>query len=145
MRSAFTVIEIMVSVMLISIVILAIAKMEERSMDMAHYITVRADSELANSLFLGEELEARDMEKVDAYTLLSDTLRIKKEESRDILKSIERELRISDPIPIGEELPVNIELRAVMLKAEYPARYYRIEIKTGNGDAKEKRRGERLR
>jgi hypothetical protein len=106
---------------------------------------MRADSELANSLFLGEELEAKNTQKVDAYTLLSDTLRIKKEESRDILKSIERELRISDPIPIGEELPVNIELRAIMLKAEYPARYYRIGIKTRNDDAKEKRRGERLR
>jgi hypothetical protein len=36
-------------------------------------------------------------------------------------------IHISDPLPLGD-LPIPVEVRAIMLKSEYSARYYRIKF-----------------
>ncbi len=125
MRKAFTLMEIMVSVVLISIVVLGIIKLQKENTFMAKYIGGRVQSELSNTLFLGKAALRYDRDEKDAYTLLSD-MRIKSDKSKEILKNIKRKIYISDPLPIGE-LPIPIELRAVMLKSEYSTRFYRIK------------------
>ncbi|NKQ40586.1 MAG: prepilin-type N-terminal cleavage/methylation domain-containing protein [Sulfurovum sp.] len=124
MRKAFTLMEIMVSVVLIAIVVLGIIKLQKENIFMAKYIAGRVQSELSNTLFLGKEALKYDKDEKDAYTLLS-SMRIRKDESKEILKKIKRKIYISEPLPIGE-IPIPIELRAVMLKSEYSARFYRI-------------------
>jgi len=121
---AFTLIEVLVSVVLISIVILGIAKIREQNIAAAHYLGSRMQQELDNSLFLGKEVQRFSGEEKDAYTLLRG-LGIRKSATREILKETKRRIKISDPLPIGE-LPLPVELRAIMLKGEYSARYYRI-------------------
>lgn len=125
MRKAFTLMEIMVSVVLISIVVLGIVKMQKENIYMAEYIAGRVQAELSNTLFLGKSAMRYDKDEKDAYTVLSH-LRVKKLESRELLKKIKRKIHISDPIPIGE-LPVPLELRAIMLKSKYSGRFYRIK------------------
>lgn len=124
MRKAFTLMEIMVSVVLIAIVVLGIIKLQKENIFMAKYIAGRVQSELSNTLFLGKEALKYDKDEKDAYTLLS-SMRIHKDESKEILKKIKRKIYISEPLPIGE-IPIPIELRAVMLKSKYSARFYRI-------------------
>jgi hypothetical protein len=41
-------------------------------------------------------------------------------------EKIERKIHISEPIDIGE-LPIPIELKAIMLKSKYSGRFYRIK------------------
>ena len=56
-------------------------------------------------------------------------MHIKRDDMKEILQNIERNVTISDTIPLREEeLPVSIEVRALMLKSEYPSRYYIIDI-----------------
>ncbi len=125
MRKAFTLMEIMVSVVLISIVVLGIVKIQKENIYMAKYIAGRVQAELSNTLFLGKSTMKYDKDEKDAYTVLSH-LKVKKLESRELLKKIKRKIHISDPIPIGE-LPIPIELKAIMLKSEYSGRFYRIK------------------
>ncbi len=125
MRKAFTLMEIMVSVVLIAIVVLGIIKIQKENIFMAKYIAGRVQSELSNTLFLGKTAMRYNKDEKDAYTLLSH-MRIHNDKSKEILKKITRKIYITDPLPIGE-LPIPIELRAVMLKSEYSARFYRLK------------------
>ena len=125
MRKAFTLMEIMVSVVLISIVVLGIVKLQKENIFMAKYIAGRVQSELSNTLFLGKTAMRYNRDEKDAYTLLSH-LHLRNDKSKEILKKITRKIYVTDPLPIGE-LPLPIELRAVMLKSEYSARFYRLK------------------
>jgi prepilin-type N-terminal cleavage/methylation domain-containing protein len=125
MRKAFTLMEIMVSVVLIAIVVLGITKIQKENIFMAEYIAGRVQSELANTLFLGKEALRYDKDEKDAYTLVR-KINIRNDKSKEILKSIKRTIHISEPLPIGE-LPIPIELRAIMLKNKYAGRFYRIK------------------
>ncbi len=125
MRKAFTLMEIMVSVVLIAIVVLGIIKLQKENIFMAKYIAGRVQSELGNTLFLGKEAVRYNKDEKDAYTLISH-MRIRNDKSKEILKKIKRKIYVSDPLPIGE-LPIPIEVRAIMLKHEYSARFYRVK------------------
>jgi prepilin-type N-terminal cleavage/methylation domain-containing protein len=125
MRKAFTLMEIMVSVVLIAIVVLGIIKLQKENIFMAKYIAGRVQSELSNTLFLGKEAIRYNKDEKDAYTLVSH-IGIRNDKSKEILKKIQRKIYISDPLPIGE-LPIPIEVRAIMLKHEYSARFYRVK------------------
>jgi prepilin-type N-terminal cleavage/methylation domain-containing protein len=125
MRKAFTLMEIMVSVVLIAIVVLGIIKLQKENIFMAKYIAGREQSELGNTLFLGKEAIRYNKDEKDAYTLVSH-IGIRNDKSKEILKKIQRKIYISDPLPIGE-LPIPIEVRAIMLKHEYSARFYRVK------------------
>lgn len=125
MRKAFTLMEIMVSVVLISIVVMGIVKMQQENIFMAKYIAGRVQSELSNTLFLGQSVMRYNRDEKDAYVLL-DTMRIRSDQSKEILKKITRKIYVTDPLPINE-LPLPIELRAVMLKNEYATRFYRLK------------------
>jgi prepilin-type N-terminal cleavage/methylation domain-containing protein len=125
MRKAFTLMEIMVSVVLIAIVVLGIIKLQKENIFMAKYIAGRVQSEMGNTLFLGKEAVRYNKDEKDAYTLVSH-MRIRNDKSKEILKKIQRKIYVSEPLPIGD-LPIPIEVRAIMLKHEYSARFYRVK------------------
>jgi prepilin-type N-terminal cleavage/methylation domain-containing protein len=124
MRRGFTIIEVLVSVVLISIVVLGIVKIESQNQQIAHYISGRVKAELANTLFLVPRILRYDKEEKSAATVL-ERLHGDKDTTRKVLKETKRKIHISKPLPI-EELPIRVEVRAIMLKSEYSARYYRI-------------------
>jgi len=126
MKQAFTIIEILVSVTLISIVVLGIIKIESQNQQIAHYISGRVKSELANTLFLVPNVMKYDKEEKSAYILLP-RLHGDKDKTREFLKNTKRKIHISKPLPLGD-LPIPVEVRAIMLKSEYSGRYYRIKF-----------------
>jgi len=127
-KSAFTIIEVLVSVVLISIVVLAIIKIQQKNRSMALYISDRDKVELSNTLFMGDEIEKYHKDKKDAYTLLSQRFKISDLESRTILKKIERDIYISDPIVLSDDtLPV--EINELLLKGDYSSRFIHLKSK----------------
>jgi prepilin-type N-terminal cleavage/methylation domain-containing protein len=126
MRRGFTILEVLVSVTLISIVVLGIVKIESQNQQIAHYIAGRVKSELANTLFLVPRVMRYNKEEKSAATLLG-RLHGDHDVTRAVLKETQRKIHISNPLPLGE-LPIPVEVRAVMLKSEYSARYYRIKF-----------------
>ena len=117
--------EVLVSVLLISIVIMGIAQIREQSIDLSHYVANRIKGELSSSLFVTKEAMRYDGSKKDAYELLR-SFRIDKLKSREILRAQKRYLEISDPLDIGEENPLPVKVHAFHLKEHYSSTYYRV-------------------
>jgi len=125
MRRGFTFMEILVSVLLISIVILGIAKIREQNITISHYIASRVKSEFSNTLFLKKDFLRYDKNEKNAYDLLH-YMGIDKLESREILRQQKRHFDITDPLPLLGENPSPVQLRVFYLKGEYSSTYYRM-------------------
>jgi len=118
------------AVIIVSIVVMGAMELQGKNQEMAEYISKRAKSELSNSLFLSSKAYRYDKDEKDAYELLRDEFFIKDDKSKEILKKIIKKINITEE----EEIPVSLEENAppiftfytneVLLKEEYPARYY---------------------
>lgn len=125
---AFTIIEVLVSVVLISIVVLGIVKIQQDNSDMAIYISDRSKHELANTLFLGKNIMKYHKDEKDAYTIISDRFKVSDFKSREILKETKRQIFISEPLKLEDDsLP--IEINEIMLKGQYSSRFIHFELK----------------
>ncbi|HHB94707.1 MAG TPA: prepilin-type N-terminal cleavage/methylation domain-containing protein [Campylobacterales bacterium] len=133
MRKAFTLIEVIMSVIIVSIVVMGAMELQSKNRDMAVYIAQRGNSELDNSLFLTKKIYRYDKDEKDAYELLRDEFSIQDDDSREILKSITKNINITE----DKEIPISMEEGAepiftfytneVLLKGKYPARYYNFK------------------
>ncbi len=130
MRRAFTLIEIIMSVIIVSIIVMGAMKLQDRNREMAIYIQQRGSSELDNSLFLTDKVYRYDKSEKDAYELIRDEFNIKDDISRELLKKITKKINITE----DKDIPISIEegsepiftfyTNEVLLKGKYPARYY---------------------
>ena len=90
MLRGFTLMEILVSVLLISIVILGIAKIRERNIEISRYIAGRMQQELSNTLFLKKEFLPYNRREKNAYDLWRG-MGIDKLRTRELLRNQKRE------------------------------------------------------
>jgi prepilin-type N-terminal cleavage/methylation domain-containing protein len=123
-KDAFTIIEVIVSVVIISIVVLGLTKINRQNIDMANYVANRNKSELSNTLFLTKEAMRYDKSEKDAYTLLH-KMNISKLETRQYLKGIKRKIFIDKDIKL-KKMVVPLNVSAIMLKSKYATKYYRF-------------------
>ncbi|MEA3417781.1 MAG: prepilin-type N-terminal cleavage/methylation domain-containing protein [Campylobacterota bacterium] len=126
---AFTIIEVLISVVLISIVVLGAIKLQQESRSMALYLSDRSKIELSNTLFLGKEVMRYHKDKKDAYSLIEQSFKISDFESREILKKTYRDIFISEPIELTEGDALPLRLNEILLKDKYPARFLHFEVK----------------
>jgi len=124
MKKAFTIIEVIVSVIIISIVVLGLTKINKQNIDMADYVASRNKSELSNTLFLTKEALRYNKSEKDAYTLLQ-KMKISKLETRQYLKNLKRKIFIDDDIKV-KKMVVPLNVSAIMLKSKFASRYYRF-------------------
>lgn len=132
-REGFTLIEVIMSVLIVSIVVMGAMKLQDKNRDMSIYILKRGNSELDNSLYMLDKTNRYDKSEKDAYEILRDYFRIKDDDSRTLLKKIKKKINITD----AEKIPITMEQggepiftfysNEILLKAEYPARYYNFE------------------
>ena len=125
MKRGFTIIEIVVSVLIIAIVTLTLAKVNKQNANMVDYVTSRNKHELTNTLFLVKEASKYNKSEKDAYTLLA-KMNIKNADTRAYLKKVTRKIYSQDSIPV-EKMVVPVNLKAIMLKSQFSTRYYRFE------------------
>jgi len=129
-QKAFTLIEVIMSVIIVSIVVMGAMQVQEQNSDMATYLLKRGNSELDNALFLTEKVQRYSKDKKNAYDMLIDEFSIKDFESRDILKKIEKKINTTEAqaIPVGatEDGPPMFMFYSseILLNGNYPARYY---------------------
>ncbi len=129
-KNAFTLIEVMVSVILISIVVVGILKQQSNNTNMAFYLLKRGDAELGNSLFVTKSIQHYNEENKTAYDLLLKEFSIKDFESRKILKDVSRQIHITEEVEIpisvqeGEAPQFVFHTNEILLKGTYPSRYY---------------------
>jgi prepilin-type N-terminal cleavage/methylation domain-containing protein len=129
-KNAFTLIEVIVSVIIVGVVVMGILQVQSQNTDMAQYLLKRANSELDNALFLTKKAQRYSNDKKSAYDLLIDEFSIKDFESRDVLKKLEKTINVTEaqPIPVGmdeNEAPMFVfYTNEILLNGTYPARYY---------------------
>lgn len=129
-NKAFTLIEVIMSVIIVGLVVMGTLQIQAQNADMASYLLKRGSSELDNALFLTKKVERYTNDKKSAYDLLVDEFKIKDFESRDLLKKIEKKINITEalPVPVGmdeNDAPMFIfYTNEILLNGDYPARYY---------------------
>ncbi len=129
-QKAFTLIEVIMSVIIVGIVVMGALQIQAQNADMSEYLLKRGNSELDNALFLTKKVQRYTNDKKNAYDLLVDEFSIKDFDSRDILKKIEKQIHITEelPVPVGideNDAPMFIfYTNEILLKGAYPARYY---------------------
>ena len=125
MRSGFTIIEIIISVVIIAMTTLTLAKMNKQNSTMVDYVTNRLKNELSNTLFLHPEAFNYDKSRKDAYTILH-SMGIRNDKTKSYLKRLKRKIYTQEDIPI-KKMIIPVRLNAIMLQSSFSTRFYRIE------------------
>jgi len=125
MRSAFTIIEIIISVVIIAMTTLTLAKISKQNSTMVDYVTNRLKNELSNTLFLHPDAFNYDKSRKDAYTILH-SMDIRNDKTKAYLKTLKRKIYTQEDIPI-KKMIIPVRLNAIMLQSSFSTRFYRIE------------------
>ena len=129
-QKAFTLIEVIMSVIIVGMIVMGILQQQAQNTDMAEYLLKRGNSALDNGLFLTKSVQRYANDQKSAYDLLINEFSIRDLESRDILRKIEKKINITDDL----EIPISMEegqaplfifyTNEILLNGAYPARYY---------------------
>lgn len=131
LRPAFTIIEILISVIIISFSILYVLKLHTSNREQIIYISERNKRTLEDSLYLTSNILKHHQDTKSANDILEDHFRIKETQSREILKKTERSIYIPEEIEIipppdvpGPSALVN----EVKLKGDHSSIYWHFKI-----------------
>lgn len=131
LRPAFTIIEILISVIILSGPILYVLKMHTSNHEEIVYITERNQRTLSDSLYLSKEVFKYHKSTKSAYDLLENEIRVKERQSQEVLKKESRDIflpqaiMLAPPSEIGG--PASI-IQEVDLKGKHAASYWHFEI-----------------
>ena len=130
-RAGFTIIEVVVSVIVLSVAIMYVLQIHSSNHEQIIYISERNKHALEDSLYLGEGALRYHKEKKNAYDLLSQEFQIKEFQSRDILKDTKREIIAPEAIyilpPSDVQGPTALA-NEIKLKGEYKSNYWHFKL-----------------
>jgi len=131
LRPAFTIIEILVSVIILSFAIIFVLKVHTDNQEQIVYISERNKLSLQDSLYLSPNILLHHKDSKSAYDIVERLFKIKEQESRVLLKKNERDIFIPEEITIlpppdihGPTATVN----EIMLKGQHSSVYYRFKL-----------------
>jgi len=129
-QKAFTLIEVIMSVIIVGMIVMGILQQQAQNTDMAEYLLKRGNSALDNGLFLTKSAQRYSNDEKNAYDLLINEFSIRDLDSRDILRKLEKKINITEDL----EIPISMEegqaplfifyTNEILLNGDYPARYY---------------------
>lgn len=130
---AFTIIEVLISVMIISFAIIFVLKLHTENEKQIIYISERNKLSLQDSLYLTLNILDHDKDNKTAYDILESHFKIKELESREILKKQTRDINIPEEIkiipPPEQRGPVAI-VNEVMIKDKYSSIFYHFKLES---------------
>ena len=131
LRPAFTIIELLISVVIISFSIIYVLQVHTSNYKLIVYLTDRNNRSLEDSLYLTTKILDHHKDTKSAYDILERQFKVKEDETRELLKNNEREIYIPDEIQIipppdtpGPTAIVN----EVKLKGEHSSIYWHFKI-----------------
>ncbi|MEY3089983.1 MAG: hypothetical protein RL113_299 [Pseudomonadota bacterium] len=130
-RPGFTIIEVLISVIILSLAIIPILKVHTDNHKEIVYITERNKRALQDSLYLDQQvLRYHDSNKT-AYDLLLPLFKLKEDQSRTLLKQNHRVIQIPEAIEVNtmeEEGAPSAIFYPVILRGDYLSRYYHLSL-----------------
>lgn len=131
LRPAFTIIEILVSVIIISFAIIYVLKIHTSNHEQIVYISERNKRSLEDSLYLTLNILKHHQDTKNADDILAKYFKIKEFSSRDILKKNERSIYIPEEIhiiPPPETPGLTAVVNEVKLKGVHSSVYWHFKI-----------------
>ena len=131
LRPAFTILEILISVIIISFSIIYVLKIHTSNHEQIVYISERNKRALEDSLYLTRNILKYHKDTKNAEDILSKYFRIKEFESREILKKNERSIYIPEEIRIVPPPDVrgySAIVNEVKLKGQHSSVYWHFQI-----------------
>ena len=127
LRPAFTIIEILISVIILSLAIVPVLKVHTDNREQVIYISERNKRALQDSLYVSSTILQQHQNTKTAYEILAKSFKINALESREILKKNSREIYIPEAImitPLPEQGGPTAIVNEVMLKDKHSSNYY---------------------
>ncbi|MDQ1325515.1 MAG: hypothetical protein QG564_639 [Campylobacterota bacterium] len=132
LRSAFTIIEVLISVLIISVSIIFVLKLHSSNHQEAVYISERNKLSLQDSLYLTPSVLRYHKDTKDAYTLLQNDFHIESSKSKEILKKNKRTIFIPESrqtLPSEEEeYDYATTFNQILLKDAHSSSYFRFSF-----------------
>jgi len=132
-RPAFTLIEILVSVLILSGSIVLVLKIHSQNHEQIVYLTERNKNVFEDSFFLGKNTLRYHKDEKNAYEMIQKEIKIDKYESRQILEKIKRHIFIPEPILLSADETENAPaatIDEIKLKGDYSSSYFRFNMNT---------------
>lgn len=133
LRPAFTIIEILISVIILSFAIIFVLQVHTDNQEQIVYISERNKLSLQDSLYLSSNILRHHKDSKSAYDLLEHFFKIKEQESREILKKNERDIFLPEEIiilPPPEIQGPTATVNTIMLKGQHSAIYHRFKLES---------------
>ncbi len=131
LRPAFTIIEILISVIILSLAIVPVLKVHTDNHEQIVYISERNKRALQDSLYLNSTILQQHKDTKTAYEILAGSFKINELKSREILKKNSREIYIPEEIkitPLPEQGGPTAIVNEVMLKDKHSSSYYHFKL-----------------
>ena len=131
LRPAFTIIEILISVIIISLAIVPVLKLHTNNHGQIVYISERNKRALQDSLYLDSTILSYHQDTKTAYDLLGRLFKVTDTKSREILKDRHRDIFIPEPIELipGEEQGgPTATINEIILKGQHNSAYYHLKL-----------------
>jgi len=128
--TAFTLIEVLISVLIISGSIVYALKIHSQNHEQIVYISERAKLSLQDSLFLADDTLRYHKDTKSAYDVIGRYFKVDELKSREILKKIEREYYIPESLQLEaneEGVPTAI-VDEIKIKDQYSSSYFHFKI-----------------
>jgi len=127
-RSAFTIIEVIISVIILSGAIIYVLNIHSNTRDEIEYIMQKDRYTIQDSLFLNNKVLNYHKENKNAYDIIEAKFRVNKMKSREILKNITRDIFIPEEIHLDKDgdmqIPLDIKFQEIKLKDKYSSYYF---------------------
>ncbi len=133
LRPAFTIIEILVSVIILSFAIIFVLKIHTDNREQIIYISERNKLSLQDSLYLSSNIMRYHKDNKTAYEILEKFFKIREFESREILKKTSRDIFIPEEIriiPPQDQPGPSAIVNEIMLKDQHSSIYYRFTLES---------------
>jgi len=132
LRPAFTIIEILVSVIIISLAIIPVLKLHTSNHEQIVYISERNKRALQDSLYLDSTVLSYHQDTKTAYDLLGRLFKVTDTKSREILKDNYRDIFIPEPIELIPEEEQGggtaATINEIILKGQHSSSYYHLKL-----------------
>lgn len=133
LRPAFTIIEILISVIILSLAIIPVLKVHTSNHEQIVYLSERNKRSLEDSLYLDSSILKYHRDNKTAYDILEKFFKVKEQESREILKKSSRDIFIPEEIeiiPLEEQGGPTAMVDKIMLKDKHSSIYYQFKVES---------------
>jgi hypothetical protein len=133
LRPAFTIIEILISVIIISFGIIFVLQVHSDNHEQIVYLSERNKHSLQDSLYLSPNILRHHKDEKTAYDILERHFKVRETQSREILKKNSREIYIPEEIeiiPPPETPGPTAIVNEIKLKGNHSSIYWRFKIQS---------------